>query len=359
MFFFECWKILCELSPWLLLGMLLSGLMHVLLPKNFIRQKLTGTAGIFKAVGLGVPLPLCSCGVVPAGIGLKNQGASTGAAIGFIISTPQTGVDSILVSASFFGWPFAIFKMLTAAITGLIGGWLADRATKTESESESELGLPIETVIPPSRHSLPVIQPDTWPTPVLPTSPPKPLPVPLAIWLHGLDIIRSIWVWLVIGVFVSALIQTAIPDDWLASVGGWGLWPAMLVMLLISLPLYVCATSSIPIAAAIVQGGFPPAAALVFLMAGPATNITTIGAVYSRFGLRVLIVYLTTIIGGSLIFASLFDWLITATVVGSAVPEHVHDHQSWWAVGSAIVILMLIGYFISQRLIRLNHQEIT
>ncbi len=353
MFFFECWKILCELSPWLLLGMLLSGLMQVLLPKNFIRRKLTGTAGIFKAVALGVPLPLCSCGVIPAGIGLKNQGASTGAAIGFIISTPQTGVDSILVSASFFGWPFAIFKMLTAAITGLIGGWLADRATG----SESKLDLPIETAIPPSRHSLPVIQPGNLPAKELTTSPFKPLSVALAIWLHGLDIIRSIWVWLVIGVFVSALIQTAIPDDWLKSVGSWGLWPAMLLMLLISVPLYVCATASVPIAAAIVQGGFPPAAALVFLIAGPATNITTIGAIYSRFGWRVLSVYLGTIVGGSLIFASLFDWLITTTVVGSSVS--VHDHQSWWAVGAAIVILMLIGYFISQRLIPLNHQEIT
>ena len=116
------WTILCQLAPWLLLGMLLSGLLHVFLPAGFVRRKFHGFGGVIKSVLLGVPLPLCSCGVVPAGIGLKNQGASNGAAVGFLISTPQTGVDSILVSASFFGWPFAIFKMATAAITGVLGG---------------------------------------------------------------------------------------------------------------------------------------------------------------------------------------------------------------------------------------------
>ena len=123
------WNILCQLAPWLLLGMLLSGLLHVGLPKDFVRRKFQGFSGVVKSVLLGVPLPLCSCGVVPAGIGLKNQGASDGASVGFLISTPQTGVDSILVSASFFGWPFAIFKMFTAAVTGLIGGALADRVS--------------------------------------------------------------------------------------------------------------------------------------------------------------------------------------------------------------------------------------
>jgi uncharacterized protein len=126
-FAIQCWNVTCELAPWLLLGMLLSGLMHACLPANFVRQEFRGFAGILKAVGLGVPLPLCSCGVIPAGIGLKNQGASNGAAIGFLISTPQTGVDSILVSAALFGWPFAVFKMVSAAVLGVAGGWIADQ----------------------------------------------------------------------------------------------------------------------------------------------------------------------------------------------------------------------------------------
>ena len=96
-------------------GTVAAGLLHVLLPERFIRTRLRGASGVFKAVGIGVPLPLCSCGVVPAGIGLKKDGASDGAAISFLISTPQTGIDSILISASFLGWPFALFKLFVAA----------------------------------------------------------------------------------------------------------------------------------------------------------------------------------------------------------------------------------------------------
>lgn len=121
------WNVLLGLAPWLLLGMAIAGLLHVALPANFVRRQLRGRSGVLRAVALGVPLPLCSCGVIPAGLGLKKDGASNGAVVGFLISTPQTGVDSILVSSSFLGWPFALFKVVSAAVTGLVGGWITDR----------------------------------------------------------------------------------------------------------------------------------------------------------------------------------------------------------------------------------------
>lgn len=345
-FLLQCWLILCELAPWMLLGMLLSGLLEVLLPKNFIQRKLTGTKGIFAAVGLGVPLPLCSCGVVPAGIGLKNQGASDGAAVGFLISTPQTGLDSILVAASFFGWPFAIFKMLAAAITGVVGGLLTDRVSLAGRISATSTDL--ETV-PPKKYSLasalPVLQPQ--PVPSIAERELSWIEKITKAWTHGIMIVRSIWGWLVIGILVSSAIQTLVPATWFEMAGQWNLLTSMLLVLLISIPLYVCATASVPIAAAIVHSGFPPAAALVFLMAGPATNVTTIGAIYSRFGWRTSIVYLTTIIGGSMFFAWLFERLLTASVVTASL--HQHTHLTWWSIGSAVVLLALIGYFIGER----------
>jgi uncharacterized membrane protein YraQ (UPF0718 family) len=118
------WNVWVELAPWLLLGALVSGVIHVFLPTDFVRRHLTGRGSIAKAVALGVPLPLCSCGVIPAGLGLKKDGASDGAAVGFLISTPQTGVDSVLVAAAFLGWPFALFKVVAATITGMTGGLL-------------------------------------------------------------------------------------------------------------------------------------------------------------------------------------------------------------------------------------------
>jgi copper chaperone CopZ len=163
------------------------------------------------------------------------------------------------------------------------------------------------------------------------------------IWFHGLEIVQSIWIWLLIGILVSAAIDTVMPDAWLEAIGNWGLLPAMFLVLMISVPLYVCATASVPIAAALVYGGIPPAAALVFLMAGPATNVTTIGAVYSRFGWRTLFVYLATIIVGSMLFAWFFDWLLTANVVKDVA--HHHDHQAWWSIASAIIMLAMMVYF--------------
>lgn len=321
-FSYRCWATLCELSPWLLLGMFVSGVLHVLLPKDFVRTRFQGFRGIVQSVLLGVPLPLCSCGVIPAGIGLKNDGASDGASIGFLISTPQTGVDSILVSASFFGWPFAIFKMVTAAVTGLIGGWITDVTDPADGQN------------------LAVDQCAGSTTGSMTTEMPRSRPSWREMIPHSIEILHSIWLWLLIGIVISALIETLGFESILTRVNEAGLFASMLLMLTISIPLYVCATASVPIAAALVQSGLPPAVALVFLMAGPATNLTTMGAIRKRFGFRVLAIYLVTLVLGSFLAAFLFDWILSASVNGTGV--HAHDHGSWWAVGSAIIVAALI-----------------
>ncbi|QEG25053.1 permease [Mariniblastus fucicola] len=323
-FTIRCWATLCELSPWLLFGMFISGVLHVAVPKNLVRRRFRGFSGVVQSVLLGVPLPLCSCGVIPAGIGLKNDGASDGASVGFLISTPQTGIDSILVSASFFGWPFAIFKMATAAVTGVVGGWLADATGGDLDEVEaSELSI-VDSRVGNSK--------TVWWR---------------ELWSHAIEVLQSIWLWLLIGVAISALIGTFGFEHLIKRVGDAGLLPAMLLMLLISIPLYVCATASVPIAAALVQSGLPPAVALVFLMAGPATNVTTMGAIRQRFGWRVMGIYLSTLIVGSFLAAFLFDWVLDATVAtGDA---HVHDHQNWLSIVSAIVVLLLIGQIVAKR----------
>ena len=323
------WQILCELAPWLLLGMLLSGLLHAFLPVNFIRREFQGVAGTIKAVLLGVPLPLCSCGVVPAGIGLKNQGASDGAAVGFLISTPQTGVDSILVSASFFGWPFAIFKMVVAAITGVVGGLLADLPAGTDTQKPDEF-TPLTDKAEESDRSEVVVLHSTdepwW----------------QKVWEHGFEILQSIWIWLIIGVLLSAVISVWVPPAWLASISGLGIFPAMLLMLAISIPMYVCATASVPIAAALVQGGLDPATALVFLMAGPATNVATIGAIRNRFGNRTTVTYLITLVVGSMLGAWLFSELLSADVTDE--PIHLHHHVNWFSQLCAVILVLMISW---------------
>jgi uncharacterized membrane protein YraQ (UPF0718 family)/copper chaperone CopZ len=268
---------------------------------------------------IGVPMPLCSCGVIPAGIGLREDGASRGSAIGFLISTPQTGVDSILVSASFLGWPFALFKVGSAALTGFIGGWMTDRLVP--DEVALEMGENAASGKAPRNLS--------------------------AMVEHGLDLLRSIWHWLVIGILVSAAIDVFVPDQALSGIGAYGILAAALATLVISLPLYVCATASVPIAAALVASGLPTGAALVFLMAGPASNVATMGAVYRSFGARTLAIYLSTVIVGSVGLGVTFDWLLGSAAVSGALSMS-HESAGWWAILSVVIVLTLILYFAVQ-----------
>ena len=312
------WSILGQLSPWLLLGMALSGILEIVLPKDFIRRRFKGASGVIQAVAIGVPLPLCSCGVVPAGIGLKNQGADDGASVGFIISTPQTGVDSVLVSVSFFGWPFALFKMAAALVLGVVGGLISNSKMVTD---KTRLALAM------GGHAH-----DHGDASLL-----------FRFVSHCFDIFKSIWLWLVIGIVVSAAIEVWVPDTWIAQMGQLGTLPAMVIVLLISVPLYICATASVPLAAALVTAGFPPSAALVFLMAGPATNTTTIGAIYSRFGFKVLTVYLSVIVLGSMLSGLIFEELLDISQISPMGEPHDHHHGSWVANSSSVLVLGLIA----------------
>lgn len=308
------WRVWLELAPWLLVGAAIAAALHVWLPPDFMRRQLTGPGGVFKAVLFGVPLPLCSCGVIPTGLGLKKDGASDGASVGFLISTPQTGVDSILVSATFLGWPFAIFKLASAAVTGVLGGLWADAVSAGQGGDAHAEGEASGAGARGWRDG----------------------------WAHGLMLLRTIAGWVVFGVVLSAAITLWLPPDLFARLNAYGAALPFLGALLLSVPLYVCATASVPIAAALVASGMPAGAALVFLMAGPATNVATIGAVYRGFGARILAVYLATIIVGSVGLGYLFEAVIDPGAVSAAVAHH---HTAWWSVAGAIVGLIAFAGF--------------
>ncbi|MGE0784355.1 MAG: permease [Sandaracinaceae bacterium] len=312
------WTVLLELAPWLWLGAAVAAIMHVALPRDFVRRSLSGRGGVLKAVLLGVPLPLCSCGVIPAGLGLKRDGASNGASIGFMVATPQTGVDSVLVSASFLGWPFALFKVLSALGLGLVAGFATDRLAPDESDAAST-----EPTAAPDRGRR------SWREGIS----------------HGVEIIRTIWGWLVFGVLASAAITVLLPSDAFAGLSAYGGLAAMAVMLVVSLPMYVCATTSVPIAAALVAGGFPAGAALVFLMAGPATNLATLGAVKRAFGLRAVAVYVTTVALGSVLLGWAFDFVLDPGAAHHAMTAHEHGGSSIIAAVAAVALLGAIAYF--------------
>ena len=135
------WHLMLELAPWLFAGTAVASMMHIWLPKQYLRQRLggKGMGQVLRAVAFGIPLPLCSCGVIPAAMSLKKEGASNGSTVGFLISTPQTGVDSVMVTASMLGWPFAMFKVVAALVTGLIGGFLVEQVGTDKTPTDHTL----------------------------------------------------------------------------------------------------------------------------------------------------------------------------------------------------------------------------
>ncbi len=318
LFLHNLWLVLLELSPSLLLGLLIAGLIHVYVPPAAIHKRLSrpSLGSTVRASVLGVPLPLCSCGVIPTALGLRKAGASPGAATAFMISTPQTGVDSVLVSAAFLGWPFAIFKLIAAFVTGVIGGLLVNRFTPSPS-AETEPG---------ARASLGGAGADRG--------------LIGAVRYAIFDLLAAIDLWLIGGIIAAALITTLVPSDFFADQAWSRGLLGMLVVLAISLPLYVCTTASVPIAASLIAAGMPAGSALVFLMAGPATNVVTIGAVYRTLGGAVLGFYLGTVVVMSLGFGLLFDSLLQAAPVLSA--EHHHE-TGLLGVASALLLLGLLA----------------
>lgn len=264
------WSTTTALGPSLILGLILAGFLHVFVKKERILSHLgkPGFISSAKAALVGVPLPLCSCGVLPAALGLRRDGASRGAVTSFLISTPQTGVDSISVTWAVLGWPVALAKVIAAFVAGLLGGTIVDKISNgMGDQGNSPACVDIETGSLPRR-----------------------------IWNYSFNgLFRDIYGWLVFGILVSALITTFLEPGQLSQYtileGPLGL----LAALAIGIPLYVCSVASVPIAAGLIYAGFPVGSALVFLMAGPATNAATMGAVRKTLGTRVFLVYILTV----------------------------------------------------------------
>ncbi|MBN1117089.1 MAG: permease [Bacteroidales bacterium] len=319
----ELVALLLDMAPWLVLGFFIAGLLHVFLPDGRINKLLgkSNMKSVIKAALIGIPLPLCSCGVIPTGVSIHKNGASKGAAISFLISTPQTGVDSIMVTYSLLGIPFAIVRPIVALITGVFGGFFTNQVSKNEIQLDEK----VNTLSSTGKKE-------------------KKNPVVELFRYAFVDFLEDIAKWFIIGLLIAALIAMLVPDDFFASyikndfVG-------MLIILVASIPVYVCATSSVPIAAVLMLKGISPGAALVFLMAGPATNAATISVIGNSMGRKTLTVYLVTLIAGALLSGLFIDYFLPRDWFISALSEHNHNHgllPKWVHVASGLLMVFLL-----------------
>lgn len=291
----EFWQLTAEMAPYVMLGLAIAGLLHSFVPKRFYRRHLTTSSigSVIKAALIGVPLPLCSCGVVPTAMSLRKEGASRGAVTSFLIATPQTGVDSIAATYSMLGLPMAIIRPVAALTTALAGGAVAvaaDTLRHPGDETARDNRKPPIQSEENATFSRRLVQ---------------------ALRYASIDMMVDIGRWLLIGLLLAALIAVAVPDDFFTRHINSPLLN-MLLILAVSVPMYVCATGSIPIAAALTLKGLTPGATLVMLMAGPATNIASILVVYKSLGLRTTAIYIASIIIGAMTFGLLLDYATPA-----------------------------------------------
>jgi len=314
------WTTAATISPYLLLGLVLAGILHVLVPSSWVRKYLSGRGAgpIVRAAIAGIPLPLCSCGVLPVAQHLRRDGAGKGATATFLASTPSTGVDSISATWGMLGATFAGFRLVYAVLSGLAVGWAVEMASPKSSE---------ETICGPDPE---------------PRTQPRSFWRILSIaWEHGFgEILFSLRKWLLVGIALGGLLAWILPRG---IFDGWLSHPVLsyAAMLLASGPLYVCATGSIPIAASLVAKGLSPGAALVFLAVGPATNTATLAFVGSVLGRRALYAYLGAVVLTAVGAGALVDWLGAVGAI-PAIRAVCPMHLSWWENSSGVLLLVLM-----------------
>ena len=318
----DFWGTIAEMSPYLLFGFFVAGLLSVLVSQQLVEKHLGGGGlwPLLKASIFGVPLPLCSCGVIPVSMSLRKHGASKGSTIAFLLSTPQTGVDSIFVTLSLLGPVFAIFRPVAALITGLVGGTLVD-VFEQAGEAQKKPAEKCTDECCSTEKTSRVLKGLKYGFVTLPR-----------------DIGKAMLLGLVIAAFISALV----PDGYFAEKLGTGIF-AMVVMMFLGIPIYVCATASVPVAAALILKGLTPGAALVFLMTGPATNAASFITIWKTLGRTTAIIYLGTVAGCALLGGILLDLLATSADIEIAA----HSHWMLPAAvkyASAVVLLAVLGY---------------
>ena len=326
----EVFDLVNQMSPYLLLGFLLAGIMHAFVPHKMYKNYLSKSnfRSVFNATLLGIPLPLCSCGVIPTAMSLRKEGASKGATVAFLIATPQTGVDSIIATFSLLGLPFALIRPFAALVTALFGGTMVNLFLEkdfTDTAIQRNNEVKTKEILSLGRK------------------------IVSALRYAFVDMMQDIGKWLILGLVVAGLITVFVPESFFALFADNSLL-SMLVVLLFAIPMYLCATGSIPIAVALMIKGLSPGTALVLLMAGPAINFASILVVGKVLGRKTLFIYLASIIMGSMLLGLGIDYLLPREWFTSTIAQiHSCNHHSidiFNIICTVVMFLLLINAFI-------------
>ncbi|MCY7297282.1 permease [Alteromonas sp. a30] len=320
------WDLFTQSAPWLLLGYGIAGIINVYLPESWLRKQL-GTASFghsVKAAVVGAPLPLCSCGVIPTALGLRRRGASKNATASFMVATPETGVDSIAMTYALLGPLMAIARPIAAIFSAVLAGesvraMVKEAPPKPAPEKASCCGGKSK------------IQQSTYQR---------------IMQFSFVKLLGDTVNWLLIGLVFAAIIQTFVPESFLSQ---WGnSFITMLVMIIISIPMYICATASTPVAAGMLMAGVSPGAILVFMLTGPATNIATLGALSNELGKKAMFAYLFGVIAGAIVSGLALDALLSSGLFDMKVEVtlHSHDEGLFYTLSGLLLAYFMLRHYI-------------
>lgn len=322
------WVLFLEMAPYIMLGLLFVAFLNFFINKEFIikHSGRNNFASTFKAALFGIPLPLCSCGVIPTTVYLAKNGASKGSVLSFLIATPQTGFDSIIATYGMMGPVIAIYRPIAAFIMGLIGGTIGQFIKSPEFDKEQTKSA--------MKFELNQFKPKV----------PLNEKIKKTIKYSFVEFLDDISVQFVIGLFIAGLITYFIPDGFFLDKGFNDGFTGMFIMLAIGIPMYVCATASIPIAISLIMKGFSPGVAFVFLAAGPATNAASITILFKSIGKNLTIAYVLSISILSILFGLILDFIFKwLSIDPMSQIAHIHEHSIQTTPIFNIIISLIFG----------------
>jgi len=358
LFFSALFDLSNAMAPYILFGLVFAGFLHELVPDTIVKNHLgkDSILSVIKSTIFGIPLPVCSCGVIPLATGIKKSGASNGSTLSFLISTPITGVDSILATYGMFGWAFTIYRVVTSIIISIFAGILTNFYAKEKEIQAKPTFSMVAPKTPPNRAmsfsavATPKVQKEVSCSEGGCCSgescdSKNSFMLKSAFTYAFGTLLKDIASPLLIGLLLGALITVAIPDN-LSEILVKYNWLSYIIVLIVAVPMYVCATASLPIAAGLILAGVSPGAAFVFLSAGPATNTVTIGVVKKILGITTLYIYLGTIIVGSVIFGFGLDYLLRDVSINELV--HMNENFGFIAWTSTFVLWSFVLYYMTK-----------
>lgn len=321
------WHFSSLISFYIIFGLLIAGVIKQIIPDTYIQKHIgkNSAGSILKAALLGIPLPLCSCSVIPFATSLKNSGASKSALQTFLISTPITGVDSIMATYGAFGWFFTIYRVITSVFISILAGFLSMIFIKEK----------------PKEISLWSLQKPINKEPIISLYVKDKTPFINRVFDYAFNqLFSGIAKSLLIGILLGSILSTLIPTD-MTSLLSDNLLLSYIFVLLIAMPMYVCAITSIPIGITLILTGFSPGAAFVFLTAGPATNLVTVSVIKKILGTKSTIIYLSSVIIGTTFFAYIMDTAFQSFLGSTQESVHVDENASLLEAISAVVMFFL------------------